>query len=200
MDKSVLTDTFQFVTFPKWKKASMLTKKDKAFGKKRIKQFTAWNSKIKIKKATSPKSKKSRKKRTIRLNLPNSKTFPQLVKELDTLVSTFILKKGKYTCVRCSKRYFPNKNGKYINLTCSHYWDRQYKSTRWDEDNLDPLCWRPCHSQKWEHDKQGAYKDYMMKKLGKKKFELLEIKARSITKYSRVDLRLMIDNFDKLYL
>ena len=170
---SKIADTFKFISFPKPVKE---------------KKATGW-------KTIQAKSKKSRKKRTVRLNLPNSKTFPQLVKELDTMVSAFILKKGKYTCVRCHKQYLPKQRG----LTCSHYWDRQYKSVRWDKDNLDPLCWRPCHSQKWEHDKQGEYKDYMLRKLGVKGYNKLEIKARSITKFSRVDLRLIIDNFNHLY-
>ena len=124
-----------------------------------------------------------------------SKTFPQLVKELDTLISAYILKKGNYTCVRCGKKYIKGQR----NLTCSHYWDRQYKGTRWDSDNLDPLCWMPCHSQKWEHDKNGAYKDYMIKKLGTKKLDKLEIKARAIAKFSSVDLRLFIGHFDKIW-
>jgi len=166
----VLTNTFQFVSFPKPKKE---------------KKVYAWNSTLPI------KSNRKRKK----IKLPKEKTYSQLVKELDKLVSRYVLKKGNYTCVRCGKVYSEGQKG----LTCSHYWKRQYKGTRFDVDNLDPLCWRPCHSQIWESDKQGEYKDYMIKKLGEEGFKRLEIKARTITKFTKQDLKFMIDNFDKIY-
>ncbi len=176
-DESPLTNVFSFEKPPKVIKPAIYSAN------------TYWNSTIKRK----PPKKKLKKPKEIKF--PKEKTFSELVKELDGMVSKYILEKGNYTCVRCGKQYLPNQKG----LTCSHYWDRQYKGTRWKVENLDPLCWLPCHSQKWEHDKQGVYKDYMMKKLGKKKFNQLEIMARSITKYSRIDLEIIIDNFHLLY-
>ena len=130
-----------------------------------------------------------------RQKLPKTPTYPQLVKKLDAVVSEIILKRDNYTCVRCGKVHTPNKNGKYLNLSCSHYWARQYKGTRWDEDNLDTLCKYPCHFQHWEKNKQGDYKDFKMKQLGAKRMELLEIKARSIAKFSSLDLQILIKEY-----
>ena len=138
------------------------------------------------------------------LKLPKEKTRSQLIKILDGLVSNYVLVKvcrGK--CRRCGKQHeqYENSKGqkKWHNYGCSHYWPRDYMGTRFEIDNLDGLCWLPCHSQKWEHDKQGAYKDYMIKKLGQAGFNRLEVKARGITKFSTQDIKLMIDNFDKIW-
>lgn len=150
------------------------------------------------------KHKLARKRHKSRADLKDFKkltktpTYPQLVKKLDAVVSKIILKRDNYTCVRCGKVYLPNKNGKYLNLTCSHYWARQYKGTRWDEDNLNALCTYPCHFQKWESDKQGAYRDFKMKQLGAKRMELLEIKARSIAKFSSFDIQIMIKEYGNI--
>lgn len=146
------------------------------------------------------------KKRASRLvsKLPKEKTRWQLIKELDAKVSNFVLTKiSKGVCARCGKQHqqYENKKGqmKWSNYGCSHFWPRDYMGTRFDIDNLDGLCWYPCHGQKWEHDKSGAYRDYMIKKLGQAKFELLEMKARATTKFSTQDIKLMIANFDKLW-
>ena len=144
------------------------------------------------------------KKQATRLNLPKEKTRWQLIKILDGMVSSHILVKVcKGKCMRCGKQHtqYENKKGemKWDNYGCSHFWPRDYMGARFEEDNLDGLCWLPCHSQKWEKSKQGDYKDYMLKKLGKKGYEKLEIKARSITKFSTQEIKFMIDNFDKIW-
>ena len=96
-------------------------------------------------------------------------------KTADTKFSELIRKRdGK--CVRCGK--------KIGRLQCSHYWSRKHWATRYDFDNCDTLCW-PCHygNQKgWEYDIQGEYRDYMLKKLGKEKYDLLEKKHYKNTK------------------
>lgn len=79
-------------------------------------------------------------------------------------------------CVRC---------GTTNNLTCSHFWVRQHSATRYDPDNCVALCWMPCHKYHWEKEKQGAYKDFMLVWLGKKKYKALE--ERSKTTYPRSD-------------
>lgn len=178
--RQVIDDCFQFVKPPK------------------VKKTYRWNS-------TIPATKRKRRAvghPAVKFKYPKDlgvKSYPKLVKELDAMISALVLKRANYTCVRCGKHYSPNKNGKYIGLTCSHYWDRQYKSVRFELDNLDALCWMPCHKQKWEHDKQGEYRDYMLRKLGNEGYDRLEVKARSFTKFSRVDIILMIDNFDKIF-
>jgi hypothetical protein len=68
-------------------------------------------------------------------------------------------------CQRC---------GTENNLTCSHFWARQHKGGRFNPDNCVAVCWMPCHKYYWEKEKQGDYRDYMLKRLGKKKYSELE--------------------------
>lgn len=72
---------------------------------------------------------------------------------------------------RCLKCYSTN------DLTCSHYWRRGHSATRFDLDNCITLCvW--CHSE-WENKKNNEYRDFMIQRLGKSKYEELEKRARS---------------------
>lgn len=92
------------------------------------------------------------------------------VKKADAEFSKFIRERdGK--CARC---------GTTKNLTCSHFWPRQHKSTRFDPKNCVAVCWMPCHKYHWEKEKQGAYRDFMLNWLGEEEYELLRIRARSI--------------------
>lgn len=94
-------------------------------------------------------------------------------KKADVTFSKFIIHRDK-KCVRCG-----SKN----HLTCSHFWSRTHSATRYDPDNCIALCF-PCHLFKWEHEKQGAYMDFMKNKLGEEKYVLLMQKASSIVKRS----------------
>jgi hypothetical protein len=63
-------------------------------------------------------------------------------------------------------------------LNCSHYWNRQHYSTRYNFDNCIALC-VSCHTlnrDNWEADRKGEYRAFMIKRLGKKGFKELEIK------------------------
>lgn len=73
-------------------------------------------------------------------------------------------------CQRC---------GKTENLQCSHFWSRQHSSTRYDPDNCVALC-GGCHIFNWEKEKQGAYRDFMLRWLKEDKFKELE-KRRYLT-------------------
>lgn len=83
-------------------------------------------------------------------------------------------------------RYIRNRDGKCVacgktlneaRLSCSHFWSRRHSATRYDPDNCDTLCWVPCHKYQWENEKQGRYREYMMKKLGPEGYNLLQKKA-----------------------
>lgn len=115
------------------------------------------------------------------------------IKKLDTLASQLVKKRDKYTCVRCHKQYEEGAR----QLTCSHFWSRRNMGTRWDLDNLDCLC-IGCHLHQWEHEKQGDYRDYMLKKLGEEKYTLLEVKARTVTKYNATDLAWLYEELLKI--
>lgn len=77
-------------------------------------------------------------------------------------------RKNQTTCKNC---------GRTVGLGVSHFWGRSISATRYDDNNCDVLCWLPCHYN-WEHQKNGDYMKFMIKKLGKKGYEELEKKAR----------------------
>jgi len=78
--------------------------------------------------------------------------------------------KEKGICQRPNCPYCFNKPG--VVLQVSHFWGRNRSSTRFCLDNLDCFC-RGTHFI-WEGEKQGAYRDYMIKKLGEKGYKKLE--------------------------
>ena len=192
MDKEVLTPQFISTLKP------VGLKFPKPIKEKKDKRDYGWTKK---KQAIHRKKKKLIRKRhkTKLFHIPKEKTRSQLIKILDGMVSDFILNKVcKGKCMRCGKQHVKTENGKWLNYGTSHYWARTYMGTRWEVDNLDGLGWLPCHASIWEHDKNGQYRDYMIKKLGVKGYEKLELKARAITKFSSQDIQLMIYNFDKI--
>jgi len=76
-------------------------------------------------------------------------------------------------------------------LTNSHYWVRQHKSVRFDPRNCVALCWMPCHKYHWEKEKQGAYRDFMIKYLGLKGYKQLAIDAASTTPQTKAIIECM---------
>lgn len=123
--------------------------------------------------------------------LLNKKSKRRLKKDLDAIFSKVIRSRDAWTCQRCGKYHKPPTNA----LHCSHYWGRTRDATRFCEDNCVALCYG-CH-RLWEGDKQGAYKDFMIKRLGKEKFDELEIKANYGYKLTAVELEILIEFFKK---
>lgn len=60
-------------------------------------------------------------------------------------------------------------------LDCSHFYGRGVWITRYDPKNCIALC-RTCHEM-WENDKQGRYREVMIRILGQRVFNTLEKKA-----------------------
>lgn len=131
--------------------------------------------------------KPTKKKRRINL-LSKPKTLKDLVKELDVVVSLKIRERDNWTCIKCGLVHDVGSSS----LTCSHYFKRDLKGTRWDFENLDSLCWNPCHLEV-EKAKKGWYRDYMIEKLGENKFELLRMKANAVNRFKIHDIQLLID-------
>ena len=120
---------------------------------------------------------------------PKEKSRSRLIKELDRIVSEKVKKLSKGRCVKCGQ---VRKNA-----GVSHYFGRKHMGTRWSLENLDWACWG-CHLYHMEKEKNpgGWYYNYMIKKLGEKKFKTLEIMAYSITKFSRQDIQLLINFYE----
>ena len=94
----------------------------------------------------------------------------------DKIFSDIIRTRDKWCCKRCGKNYYFNKGA----LQNSHYFGRTRYSVRFDEDNCDALCYG-CHGF-WEKENREEYRNYMIKKIGSEKFELLTYKAQSLSK------------------
>jgi len=109
----------------------------------------------------------------------------KIIAKLDKLISDTVRERDNWTCQRCGRT---NKNKKV--MTCSHYWSRRHIGTRFSLNNCITLCY-PCHMFHWESEKQGAYKAFMLKKLGKEEFLQLEYEATNITKWTTVELKMM---------
>jgi hypothetical protein len=92
----------------------------------------------------------------------NDILFSKMIRERD----------GK--CVFCGKIAMQSK------LECSHFWGRGDKHNRFNPDNCDTLCWYD-HMQN-EGNKQGKYRDFKIKQLGKKVYNEMERKHYQETK------------------
>lgn len=77
-------------------------------------------------------------------------------------------------------------------LHCSHYHGRAKRSTRWDEENCDALCYG-CHVYLGSH--HDDYRDWKIARLGQERFDFLNMRARTPTKFTKSDRILLI----KLY-
>lgn len=108
------------------------------------------------------------------------------ISKLDALFSKQIRERDNWTCVRCGRRYEPPTNA----LHCSHFWGRANKATRYDPENCDALCYG-CHAL-WEANKQGEYRDFKIKQLGKKGYNALERRARSTIKFGEFEMKVKL--------
>lgn len=128
------------------------------------------------KKAYKPMARISKNPANVALRKKKAKVKRALKwtsKKADTAFSIWIRERdGK--CKRC---------GKFGKLTNSHFWGRTHSATRYDPENCDAFCWLPCHYQ-WEHEKQGAYRDFKINQLGQERYDALERRARSSMKRS----------------
>ncbi len=99
----------------------------------------------------------------------NDQIFSKMIRERD----------GK--CVMCGDTQRKSE--------CSHFWGRGHKSTRFDGENAEYLCFT-CHMEN-EGNKQGKYREYKLKTLGKKKYEALERRTNTFGKYGAYEKDLL---------
>lgn len=67
-------------------------------------------------------------------------------------------------------------------LQASHFWGRRNESTRFDEENVDVLCFS-CHLK--FHENPGNYTEWKKKKLGLKRYNLLDFRHNQYKKRDR---------------
>ena len=97
----------------------------------------------------------------------------------DTVFSKYIRTRDNWTCQRCGKRYSPPTKS----LHNSHYYGRSRENTRFDPDNCDSLCFG-CHKI-WGSDDKEGYRNFKIKQLGQRGFDLLTIRANTYKKKDR---------------
>lgn len=85
----------------------------------------------------------------------------------DDLFSIMIRERDGNKCCFCIK-----SADQGWRMTNSHFWGRSDKHNRFNVNNCDTLCF-DCH-QKNESNKQGVYKTWKLKQLGKKLYDELE--------------------------
>lgn len=102
-----------------------------------------------------------------------------------------MIKKKIWSSKRADKEfsiYIRSRDGKCLfcgskeHLQVSHFWGRLNSAVRYSEENCITLC-AGCHFF-LENEKQGRYRDFMLKWLGKKRYNELEKKAHSFRKRS----------------
>jgi hypothetical protein len=91
-------------------------------------------------------------------------------KTADKYFSMEVRKGG--VCQRPNCPYCGNGKRPDTVLQNSHFWGRNHSSTRYELDNADCFC-AGTHF-KWEGEKAGCYREYMLKKLGQKRYDELE--------------------------
>lgn len=102
----------------------------------------------------------------------------------DKVVSDLVRYRDDYTCQRCFRRYTPPT----MALHAAHFRGRGHKGTRYDPENIDPLCYG-CHSyfgQSW--DEHRAWK---VKRIGERRVTILEYKSRQPLKMTRAEQELL---------
>ena len=78
------------------------------------------------------------------------------------------------------------RKGLTTNLQVAHFWRRNILRTRWDLDNA---CLLNAGIHKWwAHANPQDFREFWIKRLGQKKFEALELKARFVAPVKTFDL------------
>ncbi len=104
---------------------------------------------------------------------------------LDKDFSRYVrLQSGGY-CKRCWLLKKPNAYKGVKNLDCAHFHSRSRRSTRWDIENVAPLC-RGCHGFLDGNPLEKV--EFFLELLGQDRFDALTIRARTPKKYTVSDI------------
>lgn len=93
----------------------------------------------------------------------------------DAFWSRYIRNEHNWTCENCGK-FCGDANVTYYQLDCCHYHGRRKESVRFDFDNTRAVC-SSCH--RLFHKDKALHKAFMIRILGQRGFDLLEIRART---------------------
>lgn len=111
----------------------------------------------------------------------------------DKLFSIMIRERDKDQCQFC-----PKNGSQGWRMTNSHYWGRGDKSNRFNPLNCDTLCFI-CHADN-EGNKQGFYRTWKMKQLGKKLYDEMEkVHNQGYKKYGAYEKDLLLEILKRQY-
>lgn len=108
----------------------------------------------------------------------------------DRVFSLIIRYRDDWTCQVC-KRQFEVGSGK---LSCSHFFGRRNKGTRWDEMNACAKCFT-CHQYMGENPVH--FSDWIKARLGEQKYLDLMRRAHSVTKFTTADMAFLYADMKK---
>jgi hypothetical protein len=80
---------------------------------------------------------------------------------------SILIRKRDGQCVSCGSTIF---------LGCSHFYGRGTYATRFDPDNCITLCQQ--EHEVLEYEKEGIYRELMIKRLGEERFKVLEARSK----------------------
>jgi hypothetical protein len=127
--------------------------------------------------------------------LLNKKTLPALKKELQTVFNTFIRlrdtqeSQGKkfFVCISCGHPKELNQ------MNAGHYWAAGgHEAVRFDEDNVHGQC---IHCNLYQHSNEKLYRVNLIKKIGQKAFDILEMRAHNKSKMFPFEVELLISEY-----
>ncbi len=115
----------------------------------------------------------------------------KLVKELDRVFSIYIRQKyadmyGFTECYTCGTKLY------WSELQCGHYYSRKYYSTRWDEDNCRPQCYK-CNMLL--RGNLNAYTKNLFLELGEQKYNELTENSKTFYKLDVKELEKKIKHY-----
>lgn len=76
--------------------------------------------------------------------------------------------------------------GRFGRMETSHFHGRRKASTRYDEENVSCLC---SEHHRYFHEHPNIYVDWMKKRLGSERYELLNVRAETIMKVDRNEIK-----------
>lgn len=94
----------------------------------------------------------------------------KMIEKLDKLWSLAVRTRDRF---QCRKEGCP-ANGRR-NSQGGHIWGRSHKAVRWDPDNGITMCYY--HHIHWSHREPVEFTEWVVKQIGKDKFEALKKKA-----------------------
>ena len=127
-------------------------------------------------------------------DLKKRHSLSDLEKKLDKEFSYYVRRKdaddgGTVNCISCGGLFH------WKEVDCGHFIKRQYRSTRWLENNCKPQCRRDNH---FMGGRQDDFAQAIIKEHGKETFEeLMQLKYQTF-KVTRPYLEEMIDKYKAL--